>query len=396
MKLKSIWMHAWDLEGVAPEELIASLQDSGLNACNLAFSYHGGRMLLARHPYRKVYEQDSSMLYFPADRARYCGLRLQPHIAPQAELVLPFVEAARAAEFEVNAWTVLCHNDRLGEAATAQTSAQISECCVENVFGERYSYALCPSNPEVRKYITTLCADITAMPGVARLDMEALSFLGYDHASLHDKRGVPLAPIITWLLSICACADCVRKLGAAAEEIVGKARVYICDYLARFPHHLTPPDLRAGLEQVLGEAALTALLAMRARVVTSLLEEVRAAVGTAHLNLRLATSPLFIGGKSALDWAQLAGRADSATITFLGESQEQMAAELKRILPREQRSVLVFGGFCYHHPDCSSAAEVQARFTLLREAQLDGVIFYCYGMATARHYAWLKDTLMEE
>jgi hypothetical protein len=55
MKLKSIWMHAWDLEGIEPQALIAELQEYGLNACNLAFSYHGGRMLLPRRV-RPIYE----------------------------------------------------------------------------------------------------------------------------------------------------------------------------------------------------------------------------------------------------------------------------------------------------------------------------------------------------
>jgi hypothetical protein len=36
-----------------------------------------------------------------------------------------------------------------------------------------------------------------------------------------------------------------------------------------------------------------------------IIDEIREAVGAAHLNLRLAISELFIGGKRALDWSQL-------------------------------------------------------------------------------------------
>ncbi len=385
--LKSIWMHAWDLEGIEPDELIAFLKDCGLNACNLAFSYHGGRMLLPRHRRHKVYEQDLSAVYFPANESLYRNCSLQPHVAPQARLLRPFVDAAREAGFGVNAWAALCHNDRLGGGAP--------ECCIENVFGDRYSYALCPANPEARGYIKALCADIAAFDGVARLDLEAFSFLGFDHQSPHDKRGVPLTPPVTWLLSICFCADCRRRLSEAAEEVERKTRGYLNNYFEKFDE-ARPGELRAELEKALGRSALEALLEMRRQVITSLLDEVRAAVGEAHINLRLATLPLFIGGKTALDWSQLAGRVDSATNTFLGASSEQMAAELERLPRPEQRPVPVYGGFSFHHPDCLSESDVRRRFALLRQTRLDGVLFYCYGMAAVRHFKWLKKVLKEE
>jgi hypothetical protein len=348
--LRSIWMHPWDLEGVNHTDLIAFLDGCGLNACNLAFSYHGGRMVLPRHAQRKVYEQDLSAVYFPANEAGYRGLRLQPHIAPQAEIVREFLTVAQQADFAVNAWTVLCHNDRLGLATP--------ECCIQNVFGERYTYALCPSHPDVRQYIVALCGDIATMEGVASLDLEALSFMGYEHQSLHDKTGVPLTPLIKWLLSFCFCSDCRAALGSLANEVAARARETISNYLAQWPAVPAEPDLRTELESILGADALPALLAMRQRTIATLLEEVRAATVFRRLNLRLALSPLFTGGKSALDWNALAGRVDAATITFLGATIPQMQAELNRLPAKAERSVSVYGGFAFHHPDCASEAEL--------------------------------------
>jgi hypothetical protein len=383
--LRSIWMHPWDLEGSNHAELIAFLKDCGLNACNLAFSYHGGRVFLPRHAQRKVYEQDLSAVYFPINDARYRGLRLRPHVAPQAELVRDFLTTARRADFTVNAWTVLCHNDRLGR--------QAPDCCITNVFGERYSYALCPAHPDVRAYIVALCADIAATDGIARLDLEALSFMGYEHQSLHDKTGLPLTPVIKWLLSICVCAHCHAALGTLATEVTIKARTYITEYLSAWPELAAAGDLRAELERVLGASELQALLEMRQQTISTLLDEMRAVTSGAHLNLRLATSPLFTGGKTALDWDRLLGRADSVTITFLGATTAQMQADLQRLPIKDERPVPVYGGFAFHYPDCHTAADVQARVDLLTEAQTDGLLFYCYGMATKSHFAWLQNAL---
>lgn len=385
--LKSIWMNAWDLQDVEHAELIGFLKDCGLNACNLGLSYHGGRMLLPRHRRYKIYEQHAGALYFPADRRRYRNLRLQPHVAPEAALVRPFVEACARAGFEVNAWTVLCHNDHLGASAP--------ECCVENAFGDRYTYALCPSNADVRRYVVGLCADVASFDGIGHLDLEALSFMGYEHASPHDKRGVPLTKLITWLLSVCFCEACRARLGSrAADELRRRARRAVNDYLEELPDAESGgADLRIELETVLGAEGLGALLEMRSGALTTLLDEVRDETKGTRLNLRLATSPLFHGGKTALSLASLEGRVDSATVTFLGTDVESMRGELNRLPAKHERMVPLYGGFMFHHPDCASERDVRERVRLLDAAQLDGHIFYGFGMAAGKHFTWLKNAL---
>jgi len=385
--LKSIWMNAWDLQDVDHAELIGFLRDCGLNACNLGFSYHGGRMLLPRHRRRKIYEQHAGALYFPVDARRYQNLRLQPHVAPEATLVRPFADACVKAGFELNAWTVLCHNDWLGMNAP--------ECCIENVFGDRYTYALCPSYPDVRRYVVQLCADVADFDLIGHLDLEALSFMGYEHASLHDKRGVPLTKLMTWLLSICFCETCRARFGSrAADELRRRARRAVNDYLEDLPDAGSGgADLRIELETVLGAEELGALLDMRSEVLTTLLDEVRNETKGKRLNLRLATSPLFHGGKTALPLSKLEGRIDSATVTFLGADLESMGGELKQLPAKHERRMPLYGGFMIHHPDCTSEADVRERMELLDAAQLDGHIFYGFGMAADKHFAWLKNAL---
>jgi hypothetical protein len=380
---RSIWMTAWDLEGREPDELIDRLQGYGLNACNLAFSYHGGRMLMPLNSRRVVYEHHPGALYYPADLSRYRGA-LRPVVAPQAALVRQFLEACQGRRFPVHAWTVLCHNDYLGSLAP--------DCCIENVFGERYTYALCPSNPDVQRYVVTLCADIAAVPGVSGLDLEALSFLGYKHLSLHDKRGVSLTPEITWLLSICLCTHCREALGAASDEIKSKARGTIRKYLDKGPSEPGGP-LEANLRRTLGRDVLAALLEMRRCAQLRLLSQVREACGSTPLNLRLATDPLFCGGKSTLAWTDLRSRVDAATVSFFGAPTERMAQELRRLPQPAQRPIPVYGGIVFHGPDCAHEQDVADRLDLLRGSAVDGAIFYSFSMASRRCFDWLRRTL---
>lgn len=383
--MKSIWMNAWDLLGASPEAVAGKLKARGLNACSLSFSYHGGRMLLPQNAEHVVYEQNRSAVYFPTSKERYRSLQLKPHVAAEAELVPPFVEACHEADIEVNAWTVLCHNDRLG--------AEYPDCCVENAFGDRYTYALCPSHSEVRRYARTLCADIASISHLARIELEALSFMGYQHGSLHDKSGVPLPDWVQWLLSICFCSHCRGELGEAAPVLADRVRTAVRAYLQSFDTRHTHEDLRAKLEDVLGTGPLEGLLAMRRRVIMSLLDDIRRAVGTLHLNVRMALSSIYYGGKSALEWEDLRGRADSATVTFFGASKSEMAETVRRIPSPEERPVPVYGGVIFHRPDCDTAADVQERTALLRRAEVDGLAFYCLSLATERHLDWLETAL---
>jgi hypothetical protein len=386
--MKSVFMHAWDLHGVDPVALTEELASIGLDTCSLAFSYHGGRVLLPRRPDGRVLELLPGAAYFTPQLDRYRGLRLQPHVAPEAALVPAFLRACGRVGMRVSAWTVLCHDDRLG--------VEHPDCCIENVFGDRYSYALCPSHPEVRRYAAALCGDIADTAGLARLELEALGFMGFEHASLHDKSGIPLNAAAKWLLSVCVCRWCRSRIGEPISAFAARAGTWLEDFLAAPAPGASAPALREELDKVLGEQLLETLLSGRRQAVATLLDEIRAETGPMHLDVRLSLDPLFVGGKSALTWEDLRGRADSATLTFFGTSLERMAAELHRLPPPERRPLPVHGGFVFHHPDCDSEADVRARVGLLREAGVSGMSFYALGLAAGPQLGWLASALAAE
>ena len=362
---KSIWMAPWDVDGRDPEAVLDQLEDCGIGAASLALAYHGGRLLLGHHPSRVVYEQHPSALYFHADTARFGAPR--PEIAAEAGAAHAFLAAAARRGFPVEAWAVLCHNDLL--------AARDPSLAIRNAFGEPYSYALCPANPRVADYCVELCRQAARVEGAAGIDLEALSFMGYEHASLHDKRGAGLPRAALDLLSVCLCAHCRAALGPAAEPLERHIRRNVRAVLAGDEAEDMPVDLEAPLA------------AHRGGVQRRLLARIREAAGTARLNLRLAPDRRFTGGKCSLPEESVAGLVDEATVTFFGAPLEEMRFAAARLRPR---GVALRGGFVFHGPDCSGPDDIAARIEALSTPAIRGLSFYSYSLALPRHLDWLR------
>lgn len=313
-----LWMHPWDLEGWEPRELLDEIASAGIHEIRLALAYHGGRMLLPRNRRHLVYEQHDSAIYFQPSLGAY-GV-LQPESGPHRDVTSAFLETAARNQFPVRAWLVLCHNDSLGR--------RHPHLCIHNYRHEPYRYALCPAQPAVQQYILALIQDAAALTGITGLDLEALSFMGYEHYSLHNKRAIPADP----RLNICHCSVC-RGDGD------------------------------------------------RVAVISQLLEHIRQ-VTPLPIDLRYTDDAAFYGGKSHLPQSLLPGRVDSITRTWLGKPVPQTPA------PAMPDSVPANTGFSFHPPDTTSIDALRARYA--HAAASCAVGFYCYGLASEEHWSWLK------
>jgi len=364
----SIWMGPWDLVGRDFSAVLGELEEVGVEAISLAFAYHGGRLLLSNHPSRLVMELHRSAVYFAADLAAFAPLPVQR--APESAVTSESIEAAARRGFVVEAWLVLCHNDWLAEADRS--------LAVTNAFGEPYTYTLCPANPRVRAYCVELCRQAARMEGVGGLDLEALSFMGYEHASLHDKRGTTLPAEAVALLSVCLCPSCRAALGSAAVDLERHIQAGVRAALRGKHAAGLPPELEV------------ALLAHRARVQRQLLREIREATGSAHLNLRWTPDRRFTGGKCTLPADMLAGLADEVTVTFFGFSLDRIREAAARL---PDCPVPMRAGFVFHGPDCCSPEGVQDRADALRVPVVQGLSLYSYSLAAPRHFDWARRAL---
>jgi hypothetical protein len=202
------YLYPWDIlgdPGAAVE--VAAL---GVDRAALAASYHSVRAATPRHPHRRLVDAHSAALYVPVADSAWAGQALVPGDAREwTGTDNSFAAAAqglRGAGLEVDAWTVLTHSTRLGRANP--------QLCVRNAFGEVYSYALCPSQAEVRSYALTVVDQVLELGQPDGLILEAVGALGFAHQNRHEKTdGGDYGPAVQNLLSLCFCGACARAYG---------------------------------------------------------------------------------------------------------------------------------------------------------------------------------------
>ena len=124
------------------------------------------------------------------------------------------------AGLAVNAWMVLLHNTRLGEAYPDAT--------VENAFGDRYVYTLCPSAPDAREYAVALCKDVTENTPVLGISVESPGFAPYSHGFHHEFALMKQNRWFDNLLGLCFCPHCLKGAKAAGID-ADRLRARICE-----------------------------------------------------------------------------------------------------------------------------------------------------------------------
>lgn len=213
--------HAYPWDVLGDPAFVDRAHAAGVGTVALAAAYHSTRAATPLHPSHQLVDARYAALYRPV-RASVWG-RLRPLAPDWMSTEDSFGEAAavlRAGGLRVSAWVVLTHNSRLG--------AECPDVAVVNCFGERYSYALCPSWGEVREYAATLAAEGAA--GADAVSLEACGQLGLTHGSHHEKTdGAFSASAARWL-SVCCCLACQRgwvELGLDPDVVVSSLRAAV-------------------------------------------------------------------------------------------------------------------------------------------------------------------------
>ncbi len=215
------YAYPWDFSGDPAAATRAA--ELGCDTVVLAATYHASRTVSPLHPTRRVVEVPVSAVYLPLRPEAWRGRRLAPSGPGAPGGVAAFGEARSAldaAGLDTAAWIVVTHHDELGRANP--------DLVVRNAFGDPYSYALCPSSPEVREYAATLVTEVVATSEVDRVVLEACGPMGLAHGGVHDKvEFANLAGVAVDLLSICFCASCATRFAARgldADELARDVR----------------------------------------------------------------------------------------------------------------------------------------------------------------------------
>ncbi|AUG78355.1 hypothetical protein CFP65_3565 [Kitasatospora sp. MMS16-BH015] len=370
----SVLAFATDLLDEGPDTFFGNLTDrAGVGGVTLASVYHEARDVFPHNPHRVVRYLEPGAAYFQPDAARWRGRRLAPRPSTAIGDADPFAIAAEQAQrrgLKLHAWTVFCHNDRLG--------FEHPDCAPANAFGDRHLTELCPANPEVREYATTLVAEL-ARYGVDAIRAESLHFHGLRHGYHHERYFEQLGPVTEALLGLCFCPHCLAAataLGVPAEEVRQAVRAELRARLADEHRAVEPAPL-----DELADGTVAAYIDAAAHTVTTLTAEVAEAAGQA--GLRLSFMDGGGPGKGWLSGIDLPALGKAAhQIETLGYAKtpeavrEKIAAfALHGIRPEEMAVIL--------RPmaqDCDGPENLAAKLSALRELGVPEVEFYNYGL----------------
>ncbi|MFD7982933.1 hypothetical protein ACFXKJ_31245 [Kitasatospora indigofera] len=361
----------------APWAQAERLREAGVDRVRLAYAYHGGRWLLTT-------SEPAAVVDFAG--GRWFTGRCRDGVRPSLELPVHGDHAATAAEalvasgVAVTGWLVALHQSA---PATARP-----ELAVRNAFGHSYRHALCPAQPDVVSYARDLVADTAAQPGVSALELEAFGYLGWQHASAHDKTGASLRPVDRWLLSLCFCSACSARLleaGVDGAEVAARTRAAVLAQL------YDPRPAAGGLAEdaaaALGPELHDMLLAVRAEVTIRLVRAAVEASGGLPVSVRATADPYACDGKSTGELSALAAAAGGLTVTDLGGDQ---AALRRDLLAASRTGTHVSAGWNLGAAQTRGEGELADVAHLARSHGASALVLYAYDLAPEPRLDWLR------
>ncbi len=318
----AVYAHPFDLAALADHGGLDRLKGLGISEIAMAVSYHDGRWLQPWNDATRVRFLEDGTVHYRPDSERDYG-RLQPlpssfvpaqndEPSPLARLGLDAGRAGLAAR----AWTVFTHNTRLGELHP--------DLAIENAFGDRHVYGLCPARPAVQDYITGMVGDLASHDGLSTIELEALGWMGWKHGSHHDKASFQPRGRLGYALSVCFCDSCMAAMTTAGGDPVA-IRAFARNLIAE---HIERADAMAPTEASDDDDVFGPVRAARVATLEALGARVReAAAERSQLAVQVHRDPLFTG--SQLSASQAGGLpAAERVVTAYGEDPAAIAAHL--------------------------------------------------------------------
>ena len=392
---RALWIYPWDILVCGIDELVGRAADEwGLTALSLAASYHSAKFLLPKRRSEKVFLSGGSAVYFRPDDAAYVGTSLRPVVTPRTELLDVLdrtAEACRKRGIGLRAWTVGLHNSRLGEAHPEATQ--------ENVFGDRYPWALCPANGDVRRYLVGLVRDLATNHDLDAIDLESVGYHGLSHGHHHELVGINFGPVDEFLMGLCFCPACLARAddaGVAGDELRGRVRALL---EARFRDEAALPAPEPGDEGGIASLLATwpelaAFIRMRLDTVASLVAEIKAdALAGSATTLALTASTFQRGVDNAwlegMDLRALGRIADEIVLLGYFHDPAQVAADVRTGLEMVGDPDRLVLGLSLLAPVTSSETNLVAKVDAARALGPSKFSFYNYGFVSDARLGWL-------
>jgi hypothetical protein len=375
-------MFAWDLADEGVDKVMGWAADSGLTALQIAGSYHAGWFIHPHNPHHRAYMPADGCVYFHPTAGLYQDTVLKPKVAPVCE----HNDWMRAAGEKLDhyglklvSWTVCMHNSRLGTLHP--------ECTVTNCFGDRYPHALCPANPHVRSYITSLCHDLANNLPLQAVQLESPGYMGWAHGHHHERDLTVLTQAEHLLMDLCFCDACSRAAQAGNVDIEG-LRAAVGALLVSGME--SAPERPAGYPQTPEELAdrlpgLSRFLEVRQEVEDSLILEIKSALRPSEARL------MHFGGCNP----RIAPAIDVFNRCFYGCKPEQVLASTQKARKTLLDTHALYVGIRLGLNSVRDQGELEEIVQAIGEGGGDGVMFYNYSESPMACLNWIKPALRQ-
>lgn len=371
-----IFTYAWDLDAEGYEHVAARLADGGFTAIDLATSYHAGKFLLPHNPKRRIHFAEDGAIYFQPDLSRYG--RIQPRVSSLVSAVGDPVarleHAARHHGLAYVAWTVLLHNSWLG--------GRHPETTMHTAFGDPLIHSLSPAHPDVREYALALIRDLVSRHEVAAIQLESPGYMPFTHGYHHEIAGVALDDVQQRLLGL--SFNPIEIAGATAQGIDAEGlRRCVADLLDACWNRGVPVQEEDGpsasARAVLDDPEMLAYAAWLQDQAISLSREIRDVVAQASPLTEIRHFAGAIVGAPGSDAERALLDTGDAILTGYAESDDDARA---RTVAANATGKPVWGMVRAIAPDTTDPAAVGSRIAAWRDAGVDGIDVYNYGLMT--------------
>lgn len=384
----SIYAYAWDIAEAGVDEAVGQFHNLGLDTVSIAGSYHAGKFLRPHGKAGKVYFPEDGTVYFNSDASFYGAIKPIPNaMLPERDIVR---ELSERDDIATNVWLVLLHNTPLG--------LRHPEACVENAFGDRYVYILCPSNPDARAYAVALARNVSQNYAVSGLSLESPGYVPFAHGYHHEFALVRQNRWLDNLLGLCFSQHSIAGAEAAgidARRLRAQIKADVEAYLASdidFPDDMAEAfwlaDVQAGGD-------LRRYLDWRKGVVTSLVAEIRAAVRP-DVSVSVIPSiarPTAGAWYEGTDLKALADAGIAIEACFYEPSTMRVKADLFDIRRRIGADAKLRAILRPSHPDLADKSEFLAAVAALRAGGVTDLAFYNWGHLRQHNLAWIGEAL---
>lgn len=385
----SLFCYLWDVLDQGVTSFARVVSDLGLTHISIAASYHGGKALLPHNRTQPVYFIEDGAVYFrPAPRV-FPPKTMQPRVSSlvkKRDSFRDLVDECWQRGVKTTAWTVALHNTHLGTAYPQYTS--------QNVFGNRYLYALCPSQPAVLRYLRSLAQNL-ALYNIDAVEFETFEYVPFRNYAFLEKEGIAVSPMACLLLSLCFCPAC---LGIATSRkipthlLIKGVKGWLRSYFDGEKRSQDP----AG-EQIPAIAGLQNYLEMRFDVLSAAFAEVSGELQGQRKKV------IFLSiaqeqerdNVTGIDLKRLAQCSDAVETLFYARRPEEAIPLISALQCAMSMEREIYCAIRPGYPDADSADAVETLTRSVLDAGAAGVSYYNFGLIEKCRFPWIRRAIAE-